>query len=153
MTLAMVFNPEIGKVYGSGPTHVAINNFAERLYQTGASVVERCNAGKKDDEPRARRPLVVRGYKLMDEVAAFRNILKSGVADNSAAPKRFWYPPSDWSYALSVANWLLVLLGSKAAKNSQCKSAVTEIDLDDAASMRSSRPRLRVPRSTPASVS
>ena len=135
MTLAMVFNPDIGKVFGSGPTHVAINNFAGRLYQRGAAVVERYNAGKNGDGPRARRPLVVRGFKLRDEIGAFKNILKSGVADNAAAPKFPWSPPSRWTYALSATNWLLVLLKSDAAKKSRSGTAVTELDLDDSASM------------------
>jgi hypothetical protein len=142
MTLAMVFNPDIGKVFGSGPTHVAINNFAERLYQRGAAVIERYNSGKEDGEPRVRRPLIVRGHKLQDEVIAFKNILKSGVADNSAAPKAHWSPPSRWAYALSAANWLSVLLGSKAAKDSRSEAAIKELSPDDSASIEELRDEL-----------
>ena len=135
MTLAMVFNPDIGKVFGSGPTHVAIDNFAGRLYQRGTAVVQRYNAGKNGDDPRVRRPLVVRGHKLKDEIEAFKNLLKSAVADNTAAPKSSWRLPSRWTYALSASNWLLVLLKSNAAKTSRCQAAVKELDLDDSASM------------------
>jgi hypothetical protein len=142
MALAMFFNPDINKIFGSGPTHVAINNFAERLYQRGAAVVERCNAGKKDGEPRVRRPLVVRGHKLKHEVIAFKNILKSAVADNSAAPETHWSPPSHWVYALSAANWLSVLLGSKAAKDSRSEPAVKELSPDDSASIEELRDEL-----------
>ncbi|KAK4220741.1 P-loop containing nucleoside triphosphate hydrolase protein [Podospora fimiseda] len=61
VTLAMLHNPRIGTVYGSGPTHVAVSKFAERLYTRGAAVAAKCNAGKVgngDEETRIRRPVV-----------------------------------------------------------------------------------------------
>lgn len=127
----MVFNSTIGKVFGSGPTHVAVSNFAERLYRRGAHVVERSNATAGADL-RACRPLVVRGYRLDHEIQAFKNVLENGKADNSAAPRFPWAAPSRWTFPLSAANWLLVVLGSKATQESLAKNAATELHPDDA---------------------
>ncbi|KAK0710984.1 P-loop containing nucleoside triphosphate hydrolase protein [Lasiosphaeris hirsuta] len=130
-TLSMVFNKSIRKVFGSGPTHVAISNFAERLYCRGAVVVSRCNAKKKGTETRVRRPFVVRGQRLDREVEAFLNVLKYSSAGDSAIACLPWTPASSWTYALSPVNWLLVAIGSDAAKRSTTKHAVLNLHPDD----------------------
>lgn len=130
-TLAMVFNSNIRKVFGSGPTHVAVSNFAERLYCRGAVVVDRCNVEKRGTETRVRRPLVVRGQRLDREVEAFINVLKSDSADDSAVACLSWTPTSNWTYALSPVNWLLVTIGSEAARRSTTKHAVVNLHPDD----------------------
>ncbi len=116
-TVAMMANKAIKKVYGSGPTHISVDNFAERIFQISSHIAERYNSGKlEDDTTRTRRHLVVRGYRLDHEVEAFLNILSSGVASNAAKPKGFFGSPSRWALGLSVAFWLLVVLGSKTVR-------------------------------------
>lgn len=140
--VAMIHNPTIGKVFGSGPTNIAVSNFAVRLYAIGASVVNRYNQTTTADR-RAHRPLVVRGFRLSEECKAFRSVVEGGNADDSAAPKASWSPASTWSYALSPANWLLVVLGSKAARDSVAKNAVRELHEDDHPGLYDLRTELR----------
>ncbi|KAM7187111.1 hypothetical protein V8F33_011445 [Rhypophila sp. PSN 637] len=123
-TLAMIFNKDIGSVFGSGPTNVAISTCAERLYWTGVAVTDRFNAGKEEDA-QVHRPLVVRGYKLSDELKAFHVILGRGQApDDDSIPRSPWSPQPAWKYALSPCNWLLVALGHKLAESSPVEKAV-----------------------------
>ena len=110
-------NKAIRKVYGSGPTHISVDNFAERIFQISSHIAERCNTRKlEDDATRTRRHLVIRGYRLEHEVEAFLNILSSGVASNAAKPRVSFGSPSRWTLGLSVAFWLLVVLGSKTVR-------------------------------------
>ncbi len=57
-----------GKIFCSGPSNVAIDNLASRLYKISTSVCARYNDGKaEDDLSRARRMLVVRGFTIDHE--------------------------------------------------------------------------------------
>ena len=127
----MVFNPTIRRVYGSGPTHIAVSNFANRLYSRGGAVVDRANAGRKEHHFRVRRPLVVRGYLMAHEVQAFINVLKYGTADSSAAPRRQFKAASRWQLALSPTNWLLAVVRSKSLLASPDRDAVKSLHQDD----------------------
>jgi hypothetical protein len=123
----MMANKTIRKVYGSGPTHISVDNFAERIYDVSSRVADRCNVGKaEEDATRIRRHLVVRGYKLDHEVQAFLSILDSGAASDEARPKTKWGAKSHWKLPLSVTFWLLVVLGSKL---------VRPLHLDDSATL------------------
>jgi hypothetical protein len=107
-----------GNIYGTGPTHVAVNNFAERVDRIVSSVTDRYNEGKAaDDATRARFKLVVRGNKLGDEVTALMNLLRSPHDGDDAAPGRRWgRGPSRWRLHLSLAFWILVLLRSPGVR-------------------------------------
>ncbi|KAH8894849.1 hypothetical protein GQ53DRAFT_820525 [Thozetella sp. PMI_491] len=129
-TLAMILNPKIKNVYGSGPTHVAVSNFAEHLYMRGAEVAARYNVDLDEDYARLRRPLIVRGHLIKQEVSAFLNVLRFGIADDSAAPRR--HPRSRWQLPLSCANWFLAVLRSQAALQSLRANAVKALHPDDA---------------------
>ncbi len=110
-------NRSIRKVYGSGPTHISVDNFAERIFEITSRLADRCNEGKdENDTTRTRRHLVIRGYRMDHEVEAFFNMLSSGVAGDAAKPRTSWGSPSRWKLNLSVAFWLLVLLGSKMTR-------------------------------------
>ncbi|KAM0436628.1 hypothetical protein ACHAPT_002336 [Fusarium lateritium] len=85
-TIGMACN--LGKIYASGPTHVAVDNFAARLDLVDASVTDRMNEGKKDDgQTRARYKHIVRGYKPGDEASAFFHLLRFPDDGDKAAPK------------------------------------------------------------------
>ncbi|KAM7187998.1 hypothetical protein V8F20_010733 [Naviculisporaceae sp. PSN 640] len=125
--LAMIFNKNIGSIFGSGPTNVAVSNCAERLYWTGVTLTDRFNAGKEEDA-QVQRPLVVRGYKLKDECKAFWSImLGRRVPDDDAISIGRWSPAPAWKYALSPCNWLLVALGYEPAESSPVKKAVKTV--------------------------
>lgn len=146
----MVFHPDIGKVFASGPTNIAVSNLANRLYQRGVVVVNQYNAVAAD---KIRRPLVVRGFRLGEEVKAFKNVLKFGAADDSAAPKGFWAPDSVWTYAMTPVNWLLVVLRSKAARDSKSQDAALELHEDDHPALHALREELERPESNCARMS
>jgi hypothetical protein len=105
---------KFGKVLCSGPTHVAISNFATRLDRITRSVAATCNNFKAaDDATRVRQCLVVRGYHPKHEFHALRELLQTPSARNDAAP-----PKSKWQLHLSFTYWVLVLLGSPAVSRS-----------------------------------
>ena len=113
-----------GRVLCSGPSNVAVDNFARRLDRVSASVAAACNRGKEEgDSARARHRLVVRAYRFRDEVAAFENLLREPHKGDDAAPRAF-RGASKWQLHLSLAFWLLVLLRSQA-------TGVRELHADD----------------------
>lgn len=95
--------------------HVATDNFAQRLYEVSQRVTSRLNHGKKsDDKSRARRALIIRGYKPENELMALNSLLKDHTAGDSAAPTGNWFRGSTWKLHLSTAYWILAMLRSPA---------------------------------------
>ncbi|KAH6981194.1 AAA domain-containing protein [Ilyonectria sp. MPI-CAGE-AT-0026] len=140
-TIAM---SSLGKIYGSGPTHVAVENFSTRLGCITASVTNHYNKDKKADDPsRARRLLVIRGNKINDEVEAFFNLLKNPRIGNAAAPNRWWTPPSKWTMHLSLAFWFLVLLRSPGVQELHPDDSAAIFKLRDTIDKRDDLARLR----------
>lgn len=132
------------KVYCSAPTHVATDNFAARLEITDARVTDRYNKGKSaDDTTRARRKLIVRPYKLTDEVEAFRNLLRHPHDADRAAPRSSWKPESKWRLHLSCAYWLLALLRSPAVKELHRDASPALHDMQSALDNKEDLERLR----------
>ncbi|KAK2001542.1 hypothetical protein LX36DRAFT_344712 [Colletotrichum falcatum] len=110
--LAMKFS--LGPTACSGPSHVAITNLAERLDRTSASVRQRINTGKPPHDPsRARQAFVLRVFKLENEFAAFVNLLRDPGSGDGAAHK-IRGTAVKWTFKLSLASWLLVILKSPA---------------------------------------
>lgn len=101
----------LGPVLCSGPSNVAVDNLARRLDRITKSVCERYN--NQDEEvtspTRARHRLVVRGYNKQRELDAFISLFKDPAYAPSATKRKRKNP---WRLHLSVAYWLLVLLGS-----------------------------------------
>jgi hypothetical protein len=122
-------------VFGSGPTNTAVTNFALRVHGQGRNVAKRCNDASPASgvaTPQYRCPLVVRGYSARIELRAFKNVLKTGVADDKAYQSR---NPSDtprWRLALSPSNGLLAVLRSKPLEQSQEAGAVQTLIPEDA---------------------
>ncbi|KAL6861020.1 hypothetical protein J3F83DRAFT_767824 [Trichoderma novae-zelandiae] len=113
-TAAMV--EKVGRVLCSAPTYVAVANFAARLDQRTRAMAEACNQGKEQNDPkRYRHRLVIRAYKPAAEVGAFNALLKNPTLGDEAAPKG-WGHASQWKLHLSLAFWLLVILGSPAVR-------------------------------------
>ncbi|EHK51133.1 hypothetical protein TRIATDRAFT_772, partial [Trichoderma atroviride IMI 206040] len=113
-TLAMAAT--LGKIFAAAPTNVATDNFAERLDLISQNVVERLNTGKQsEDQTRARRTFVMRGYKPGDEYQAFINLLRDPKLGDKAAPDN-WLRDSNWRLHLSLSFWLLMALESNAVR-------------------------------------
>lgn len=105
-----------GKILCSAPTHVAVDNFAARLDRRTRVIADTCNQGKEQGDPsRHRYPLVIRAYKPQDEVNAFKALLKDPKQGNEAVSSG-WGPASRWKLHLSLASWLLAVLGSTAVR-------------------------------------
>lgn len=106
----------INKVYVSAPTHVAVDNFARRIDTLDQRVVARHNKLLTPDAVQApiRRKLVIRGFRLRDEIKAFRNLLQQPNIGDAAAPKTKFRGTAKWKLHLSATYWLLKALGSPA---------------------------------------
>lgn len=110
------------RVLCSAPTHAAVDKLAACLDNRTRAMVKDCNRGKAQNDPkRCRHRTVIRGYSLNDEVSAFKALLRDPTLGDEAAPKE-WELASQWKLNLSLAFWLLVVLGSPA---------VRELHLDD----------------------
>jgi len=95
-------HPDIGKLVCSAPTHVATNNFANRLHRICQDIAK---------ETSSRSPLVVRGYAVRTEVAAFIKIAagnSKGAEEDIVDP----YKTGRWSLNLSPCEWLLKVVAS-----------------------------------------
>ncbi|KAM0201621.1 hypothetical protein ACHAPI_001667 [Fusarium lateritium] len=112
-TLAM--QAKLGKILCSGPTNVAIDNFAARLARRDEATIDRYNKGKAAEDPGRRRyKLIIRGYNPSQEVAAITSLLQDPKCGDDAVPPSSWKLPSQWKLNLSCAFWLLLVLRSPA---------------------------------------
>lgn len=102
------------KVWGTAPTHVATDNFADRFVKIDASVVARANIGLEgDDEQRFRHKVAVRAYKPEVESRAFLHLLQfPDDGDKAAATKGEFVVQPRWKVRLSAASLLLSVLRS-----------------------------------------
>ncbi|KIE02685.1 hypothetical protein MAJ_00987, partial [Metarhizium majus ARSEF 297] len=109
---ALAMAQTLGKLYVSGPTHVSVSNAAARLDAVSARVTKRINdkLRQKGDSPKYQRKLVIRAYKMRDELTAFKNVLRNPHDVDKAVPKSPWSSESKWKLHLSLAYWALVVL-------------------------------------------
>ncbi|KAF4913911.1 Helicase SEN1 [Colletotrichum viniferum] len=112
--LAMEYS--FGRVFCTAPSSVAVTNLAVRVDKITMAVSDRHNDNIPGGTPRARRRMIVRGYKRKDELAAFRSLLKDPKLGDAAAPRKFG-GLSHWRLDLSLAFWVLVLLRSPAVRD------------------------------------
>lgn len=110
-TLGMV--ETFDKVYVSAPTHVAVDNFAARIFDTDARVVNKYN-GKRPAEKHRRRKMIIRAYKLKEERKAFKALLKNVSLGDDARPKDSKAGDARWKLHLSLSYWMLKALESSA---------------------------------------
>ncbi|KAM0249671.1 hypothetical protein ACHAQJ_008968 [Trichoderma viride] len=116
--IALLMQGTLGKIFGTAPTNVATDNFAERLDIISQRVTRRLNERRPSgDQTRARRTLIVRAFKLSHEYQAFINLLRDPQLGNKAAPDHSWGVHSKWTLHLSLAFWLLVALRSPAVRD------------------------------------
>ncbi|KAJ3530916.1 hypothetical protein NM208_g3330 [Fusarium decemcellulare] len=101
----------LGKVFGSGPTHAAVDDFSEALYTISYHVTEAYNVGKEAGN-RSRRALVVRAFELDYEFVAFDKLLRDPDLRSDATPYNLWEVKSEWKFHLSPSYWLLMCFGS-----------------------------------------
>lgn len=138
---AIALMARFGVICGSAPTHVAIDNFAARLHEVALRVVSRCNDGR-DEAAKVKRKLVIRGYKMRDEVAAFTHLLQHPHAGDKAAPSS-WLVPSRWRFNLSLAFWLLAVLRAPGPDLPDDHVPEALVEMRDAVDKRSDLDQLR----------
>ncbi|KAG5657908.1 hypothetical protein KAF25_007941 [Fusarium avenaceum] len=113
-TLAM--QAKLGKILCSGPTNVAIDNFAARLARRDEATIDRYNKGKAAADPSRRRyKLIIRGYNPSQEISAITSLLRDPKCGDDAVPPSSWKLPPRWKLNLSCAFWLLLVLRSPAS--------------------------------------
>lgn len=112
--IALAMRRNLGRVFCTGPTHVAVTNLARRIDSVSLTVCERYNKDLPECVHRAERAFVVRGYKIRQELHALRNLLRDPSLGDAAGPRRFGIQPTAWRLPLSLAYWTLVLLRSPA---------------------------------------
>ncbi|KAK1766326.1 DNA helicase [Phialemonium atrogriseum] len=118
--VGMMANPRIGKVFGSAPSHGAVDNFAARVAEVDARVTSRYNETMQQVDPThvpLHRRLIVRGYRIEHEIAAFKHLLQFPDNPNNAAPHGRW-KKSHWKLPFSPTFWLLVVLRHKGIETS-----------------------------------
>ena len=122
-----------GPVLCSAPSHIAVDNLAERIDKVDLSVCGRYNERNAEDP--VRRRMVVRGHKIETEYRAFTRLLVAPAEGDNAALGPKEKGKSKWKLHLSLAFWLLVLLGSHA-------KGVRPLHEGDSASMHRLRNRI-----------
>lgn len=120
---AVAMMARFGKVYCGAPTLVAVDNFAARLDQVACRVVHRNN---RDAERKVYLKLVIRAYKLKDEVTAFLRLLQHPHDGDDASPGSSWFAASRWKLHLSLAFWLLVVFQSPGVRQLRPEPDVPE---------------------------
>ncbi|KAI0883339.1 P-loop containing nucleoside triphosphate hydrolase protein [Annulohypoxylon maeteangense] len=121
---ALIMQAKFGYVLCSGPTNVAVSNFAERIERISISTYARLNEGKSPDDPSyRRRKLVVRAYKNLDEISAMIALLRRPDAGDRAIENDRSPSASRWRLHLSFAYWVHVLLRSRASGIRQLDSS------------------------------
>ncbi|KAH6669661.1 P-loop containing nucleoside triphosphate hydrolase protein [Plectosphaerella plurivora] len=110
--VALTMGARLGKIFCSGPSNVSVDNLATRIYEVSCTVTDRYNAGPKGGH--ARRKLVVRGFKTVFDMDAFRHLVRLPHDIEGARPKVDWGTERRWQLDYSVAYWLLALFRSPA---------------------------------------
>lgn len=101
-----------GRIWATAPTHVAVDNFAARIYAVSAKIADRYNEGlAMDDKSRLFRQLVVRAHPFNVESEAFWNVLEHGAPFPKDTRRR-----AKFELHLSMAYWLLLAFGSTAVE-------------------------------------
>ncbi|KAH6972340.1 hypothetical protein BKA56DRAFT_620905 [Ilyonectria sp. MPI-CAGE-AT-0026] len=91
----------LGKVYASAPTHVAVDNFANRLDLVTDRVTTRLNQGKQDAGRSHRR-----------KIAAILHLLQHPHDGDNSSRSVGRMETTKWKLHLSLVYWLLMLIGS-----------------------------------------
>ena len=114
----LAMNVKFGQILCSGPTNPTIDNYAQKIDEVARSVTQRCRTTYL--YLGYCRPMIVRGYKMSDELHAFKHLLE--FPEDSEAELFSEFQRSAWRLPFSVTYWALVVLES---------SAVDAIPVDD----------------------
>ncbi|VTO83640.1 unnamed protein product [Fusarium graminearum] len=86
---------KFGQILCSAPTHVAVDDFANRLDQITRSIAEEYNKGKKADDPsRLRHRFMLRVFTSNNELRALRALLEKPDAIDAAGKTGYRSPDS-----------------------------------------------------------
>lgn len=127
-----------GNMYGSAPTHVAVSNMATRLVRMSLDVAKKAldydNQGDSSTSPPVpasqsaedtikeaydvnavgrRRPFVVRGFSLEDEVRVALMLLENPelAEDMDKVRQKIHKASGKWQFECSLAFWFLLCVG------------------------------------------
>lgn len=104
-------------VYASAPTHVAVDNFAARIAEIDQRVVAKHNATAPPSQPKRRHKLVIRAYKVSEELEAFQKLLANPKLGDDACPKDTSRGTPRWKLNLSLSFWIMMAMGSSAVRD------------------------------------
>ncbi|ESU09736.1 hypothetical protein FGSG_03478 [Fusarium graminearum PH-1] len=86
---------KFGQILCSAPTHVAVDDFANRLDQITRSIAEEYNKVKKADDPsRLRHRFMLRVFTSNNELRALRALLEKPDAIDAAGKTGYRSPDS-----------------------------------------------------------
>ncbi|KAK5991590.1 hypothetical protein PT974_09875 [Cladobotryum mycophilum] len=112
--VVLAMEAKCGKILCSAPTNVACDKFAAHIDKRTRDITMDCNKDKeKNDRTRFRHKFVVRAYNPRHEVAAFESLLQRPHHEVASAKLDEEY---GWKLHLSLAFWLLALVGSPAVR-------------------------------------
>lgn len=107
-----------GRILGSAPSHIAASVIAARVDEIDLGIAQGAPSSEDKVANKLRwRHLVLRGFKLRDEVEAFRNLLEHPDLGDAAikASRGSWKGKSHWHLERSAAFYLLLVLGCPGA--------------------------------------
>ncbi|KAH0598380.1 hypothetical protein MHUMG1_03678 [Metarhizium humberi] len=115
---AVAMAQTLGKLYLSGPTHISVDNAAARLDLISDRVTNRLNdkLSQQGLSPKYHRKLIIRAFKIDDELKALKNALQNPQDASNATIESSWSRNSKWRLHLSLAYWVLVVIRSPAVR-------------------------------------
>ncbi|KAL8335764.1 hypothetical protein RB598_009792 [Gaeumannomyces tritici] len=113
-SLAMWFTQGM-KLFGSGPSHAAVSNFADRFDTIARRVIARYNKGLEEAKQQSNL-VVVRGYHLQEEYTGLMSLLGEPSKPKVARPSR-------WALPLTPSFYILLALGSGEVRPSTKEDA------------------------------
>ncbi|KAF5530576.1 DNA helicase [Fusarium napiforme] len=112
---ALAMQVQLGQILCSGPSHEAIDIFADRLDRRARAVAARYNTVMPaGDSKRCHHRMVVRMYKLGDELIAVTKLVRNSEDLDWTARRDEFADKSHWKLHLSLTYWFLVVMRSGA---------------------------------------
>lgn len=114
VTLGMA--DSLGSILCSGPSDIAVDNFAERTEKLDDAAVAHINQDKAEGKTRYRRKVIIQANTLSQELMAFKKFLEDPSPGNGASPETFGRNKSKWQSERSLAAVALRTLGSHVGR-------------------------------------
>ncbi|KAG9495052.1 hypothetical protein J7337_013284 [Fusarium musae] len=112
---ALAMQVQLGQILCSGPSHEAIDIFADRLDRRARAVAARYNTVMPAGDPkRCHHRMVVRMYKHGEELNAVTKLVKNSEDLEWTARGGEFAEQSHWKLPLSLTYWFLVVMRSSA---------------------------------------